>query len=351
MIVKVPCLRVPKTFAEKAIRTASNLGIFDRKLKIRREDDTILIPLTRRPSESELMSMFKGAQLLEEKFEAVKARPRTLIEALEDKLSPHLLSMLPTSFDIIGDIAVVEIPPELERYGTMVGEAILAMHKNVCTVLAKSSAISGPYRIREFRVVAGEDKRETLHREHGLAYRLDVSRIYFSPRLSFERERVANQVKDGEVILDMFAGAGPFSILIAKKHLVKVYAVDLNPVAVQYLRENIRLNGVQERVVALEGDVRAVMGEAFTNFFDRVIMDFPVESIKYIDVACRVLKKGGIIHYYQFAAEPDPIEKAKEAFSEAVARSQRKVKEILSARLVRATAPHEWQVAIDARLS
>jgi len=271
---------------------------------------------------------------------------------LEDKLPPHLLASLPHAIDFVGDIAILEIPPELETHKKIIGEAIMKTHKRVGTVLAKSSAIEGVYRLREFEVIAGVGKTETVHREHGCVYHVDLTKAYFSPRLSHEHDRVASLVREGETVVDMFAGVGPFSILIAKKHEnVRVYAIDVNPDAVNFLRRNIVMNHVEKKVVPILGDTRQVVTESFMGIADRVIMNLPERAIEYVDVACEAIRSGGgIMHYYEFTSAPNPLETAKVRLIEAMKRTNREVKEVLLARIVRATAPFTWQVVVDAEI-
>ena len=149
-----------------------------------------------------------------------------------------MLAKVPQAFDIIGDIVVIDIPPQLKAYQNLIGEAILQTQKNVTTVLAKASDISGVFRVRDYDFIAGEHKTQTIHREFGCQYHVDIAKAYFSPRLSHEHERVAAQVQEGEAVVDLFAGVGPFSVLIGKRNpAAKVYAVDLNPDAVELLKD------------------------------------------------------------------------------------------------------------------
>lgn len=350
---EAPCIKVQSGSAEKAIVATSRLGLYNRDLKVQQVIEHVLIPLNRPPSRQDLEDLKKNIQEFEVStfnFVSREKRPQSLIEVLEGDLPPHLIASLPKSLDIIGEVAVVEVPPELEGHEKLIGEAILTIHKNVRVVLAKSGAISGPYRVRAFEVIAGKGGTETTYHEHGCAYRLDVAKVYFSPRLAYEHDRVSSQVKENEVVLDMFAGVGPFSILIAKSHRrIKVYSIDINPVAIQYLKQNLTLNKVQNRVTPLQGDARNLVKEQLTGTVDRVIMNLPAEAIAYVDVACEALRpEGGIIHYYEIVAEPDPLEKAEEKFSEAVSKAGREIERFLPGRRVKPTAPHEWQVAIDA---
>ena len=269
---------------------------------------------------------------------------------LEDKLPPHLLASLPRAIDFVGEIAVIEILPELERYKGMIGGAIMQVHKQVHTVLAKSSAVEGLYRLRAFEVIAGVGETETIHNEYGCAYHVDMAKAYFSPRLSHEHDRVASKVKEGETIVDMFAGVGPFSVLIAKRHEdVRVFAIDVNPDAIHLLKRNLNENRVEQKVTPILGDADQIIEERLSGVADRVIMNLPERAIEYVDSACEALKReGGIVHCYDFTNTPNPLENARVRLIEAVEKTDRSIRKVLLARKVRAIAPYAWQVVVDA---
>jgi tRNA (guanine37-N1)-methyltransferase len=181
---------------------------------------------------------------------------------------------------------------------------------------------------------------------------LDVAKAYFSPRLSYEHNRVASLVKQGETVIDLFAGVGPFAIQIAKTHEdVKVYAIDVNPDAVEFLKRNIRLNRVEGKVHPILADAKKVVEERFAGVADRVIMNLPEKAIEFVEAACKALKPdGGIVHFYSFVSADVSLENVKLHFIEAVEKCGRKVEKIFFSRLVRATAPYEWQAVIDAKI-
>jgi len=353
--IKAPCLKVSKALGEKALRLAKKLAVLNCELKVQHVGENLYIPLVKEPTTTqteEIRSALPKGKISVYTFPVHKKHIATLIEALEDKLPPHIIASLPRSMDFVGEIAIVEVPPELESYKEALGEVVLETHKQVHTVLAKSGVVEGVYRTREFEVLAGEEKTETVYREHGCTYHLDLAKVYFSPRLSNEHNRVASQVKEGETIIDMFAGIGPFSILTAKKvRNVQVYATDVNPDAVSYLRRNIVVNRVQAKVTPILGDARQIIKERLTGIADRVIMNLPEKAIEYVDVACEALKpEGGIIHYYEFSRAPKPLKTAQSQLIEAIRETPREVKKILSARTVREVAPFTWQVAVDAEI-
>ncbi|MFQ5758115.1 MAG: class I SAM-dependent methyltransferase family protein [Candidatus Bathyarchaeia archaeon] len=352
---ETPCLRVPKIFGERAIILLRNLSLLSQELKIQQAGDYLYIPLIKKPPSADIKELKKGLpefELSTYKFPERAKRPLSLLDVLEDELPPHLLATLPHAIDFVGEIAVLEIPPELERHKGMIGEAIMKVHKQVHTVLAKSGAVEGIYRLREFEVIAGAGKTETIHREYGCAYHVDLAKAYFSPRLSHEHDRVASQVEEGETIVDMFAGVGPFSVLIAKRHeTVQVYAIDVNPSAIHLLKRNLKRNRVEQKVTPILGDAKQIITERLTGVADRVIMNLPERAIEYVDVACEAVKpEGGVIHFYDFTDAPNPLETARVRLIEAVEKTSRSIKEIPLARKVRAIAPYAWQVVVDAEI-
>jgi len=348
-------LRIPKYQGEKGLALVKKMNILNREFRVQREQGYLYIPLRREPLATELNQLrmdLTGFEVCAHPFlERVEPQPE-LADLLGDRLPPHALASLPHAIDFIGEIAVVEIAPKLESYKRIIGEAILMMHKRVRTALAKSGAVSGEYRLREFEVIAGAEKTQTVHREHGCVFHVDLARAYFSPRLSHEHLRVASQVREDETVLDMFAGVGPFSILVAKRReKIRVYAVDVNPDAFRYLKKNVAANRVEAKVTPILGDVRAVVEERLRGRVDRVMMNLPEKAIEYVDVACEALRpEGGVMHFYEFSTEPNPLETVKTRLAEAVKRAGCEASRFLSARVVRETAPYTYQVVVDAQV-
>ena len=350
------CIKVPKKQSEEVLAFANDLGVFDKSLLIQRDQESICIPLTRQLEGNELAIL--KTRVPEYRLETLifvqkMSTAGTVMQALEGKMPSHLLTSLPQALDVVGDIAIVEIPPDLKSYQNLIGESILKIHKNVKTVLAKAGSISGVFRLREFTFIAGEKKTQTIHREFGCQFHVDVAKAYFSPRLSHEHMRVASLVQAGETVVDLFAGVGPFSVLISKRQLsVRVYAVDINPEALELLKANVRVNRVENRVFPILADARQITSKELSGLSDRVIMNLPETSIGFVDAACRAIKLGGgIIHFYAFVRSPDSIEKQEKRFFEAVEKAGRKCEQILCAKNVRETAPFEFQVVLDAKIA
>lgn len=284
----------------------------------------------------------EGFEIVETEFEPAERRPHSYREVVE--VPEELKPLLPSSFDVIGDIAIIELPEGLMEYGKAIGEAILKVHRHIRAVFAKGGKVSGEYRVRELVHLAGEERTETLHRENGIRLRLDVSRVYFSPRLATERMRIFRKSRPGEVVFDMFAGVGPYSILLAKKAEL-VFACDINPWAVRYLEENVRLNRANN-VVPILGDVRKVAGRVEA---DRVVMNLPKFADRFLREAMLSVRNGGIVHYYGFGPEEDLFSEH-EGKIKAVAGELGFGVEILERRKVRPYAPRQFNIAVDFRV-
>jgi len=349
-----PCLKVPKSEGEKTIALAAKLGIMNKALIIRRDEAFLCIPLTGQPDEATLekLNQIPNLHLSNGDFQEKAKTEKTLTEALSNQLPPNLLAILPHSLDVIGDIAIIDIPPELKAHEALIGQAILKTQKNVKTVLAKAGDISGTFRVRDYTFIAGENKTTTIHREYGCQYHVDVAKAYFSPRLSTEHQRVASLVKSGETVVDLFAGVGPFSVIIAKTCKdVKVYAVDLNPEAVRLLEENVRFNRVEGRVYPVLADAREIAQTKLKGAADRVIMNLPETAIGFVDATCQAIKPtGGTVHFYAFVRQPDTIEDVKQQFSYLVEKNGRVLETFLCAKSIRETAPFESQIVLDAKI-
>lgn len=284
------CLVVPRKKAEPVRRRLIEKGILRRNLQIKSDAKNVYLPVSQR---IDLGYPIESADFKESEDQV--SDYRLLVDIPEE-----LRSKLPASFDTIGSIAVVKMEDEVTPYAAQIGEAILATQKAIKTVCVDSGVVN-EFRTRAVKIVAGDKNTETLHKEYGLTFKVDVARAFFSPRLATERQVVAKQVKPGDVVIDMFAGIGPFSIIIARTSSPKVvYAIDLNPDAVELLKENIELN----KAIA----VRPILGDARKEISslekaDHVIMNLPHDARNYIQEAIGALKNGGIIHYYEIMAE------------------------------------------------
>ncbi|MBI4145028.1 class I SAM-dependent methyltransferase family protein [Candidatus Woesearchaeota archaeon] len=251
-------------------------------------------------------------------------------------------------FDSIGDIAILEIPRELAKRELKIAQAFRKQHPYFRVVAKKLGQHRGPYRIQRIKVLTGERRTWTLHRESGLALKVDMNTAYFSPRLSSERLRIASLVKPGERVLVLFSGVGPYMLVVAKRSKAEeVVGVELNPAAHRFALENIALNGLQDRARAIEADAKRWCLRTRERF-DRIIMPLPMTASAFLPAALRVAKKGATVHFYQFAHE-DAFQFAANTALDVCERLKRSCS-IIRIVKVGQQSPHVYRVSVDFRV-
>ena len=273
-----------------------------------------------------------------------------LKKALEGVLSTSESEEIISAFDQIGDIIIVRIPDSLLSKKDIIGQTLLKEVKIVKSVFYQASAVEGDFRTRDLEILAGEDKTETEYKEFGCRFIVDVENAFFSPRLSTERERIANLIQNGEVVNNMFGGVGTFSILAAKKKRCTVYSLDINPTASELCERNIRLNKLKGKVISINGDASETIRKQLNDKSDRTLMLLPERSDEFLDDAIKTTKDGGIIHYYAHVHADKKSEAGKiseEHYSEVTTVKS----EILGSKIVRAVGPRYYQTVVDVRIS
>ncbi len=273
-----------------------------------------------------------------------------LKKALESILSPQESEDLISAFDQIGDIIIVRIPDSLLSKKKLIGETLLNEVKIVRSVFYQASPVEGDFRTRNLEILAGEDKTETEYKEFGCRFRVDVANAFFSPRLSTERERIANLIEDGETMVNMFAGVGMFSIMAAKKKKCTVYSLDINPVASRLCEKNIELNKLAGKVISINGDTSKIIEERLENKSDRTLMLLPERSDEFLESAIKTTKDGGIIHYYSHIHADKKSDAGKLSEKHYLEVSPVKSK-ILTSKIVRPVGPRYYQTVVDVRIS
>ncbi len=252
--------------------------------------------------------------------------------------------------EVVGDIAIIRKPPDIDiEVLRPLGEAILERLPYVKSVWVAVTPISGTYRVRDYVHIAGEPRSTTIYKEHGCLFKVDIRRVYISPALNYEHIRIAKLVRNGEFIINMFAGAGLFSIIIAKyARPRKVISIDINPYAYGLMVDNVRLNKVEGIVEPVLGDA----GEVVVNYegmADRILMPLPELAFKYYPKALIALRDQGYIHVYEFVS----TEKKRDALTIATRRYEELSSSLNArckaefARVVRSVGPRYYQVVLD----
>ena len=330
------CVKVPLNQLNDTRIKLMDIGEMNMEYKIKAEEEFGYIPIN---------NDIDGYEIVDVELDAIKQHPKNFAELLKDELTEDEIEALRTSFDTIGEIVILEIPDNLEDKKQIIGDAALEFTKRR-SIYMKRSAIKGTTRVRDLEFLSGIDDSVTIHKEHGARLKLDVREMYFSPRLATERKRVMESVEDGEKILDMFCGIGPFPIVIARNKNVNITAVDINELAIKYLNENIRMNKLKGTIKTYAGDI-AEVSTSFKTKFDRIIMNLPGLAYTFLDLAVDLIEEEGIINYYEFS---DSYEQGIERLEKACLKKNKNV-EIINTRKVKSTSPGEWHVAIDGKVT
>lgn len=364
-------IKLKKKEAQQFIKSIKNkfknVQFINQKYKILYENDHILFPLVEDQALidklTDFIKMAFNFKVISKKgLPNLNYKHRSLYEALKKIIPEKHFDSIPQSYDIIGDIAIVEFSgtslinhTEYNTYKEIIAKAIINVNKNVKSVFEKKSEIEGTYRLRKLALLAGENKSETIHKENNCFFKLDVKQTYFSPRLVFERRRISTlNIKENEVIVDMFAGVGPFSIQIAKLNNVKIYAFDVNFRAYQYLKKNVEINKLKGEIIPYNINVKKLIdldnfiGRKLNNNTDRIIMNLPESTIDFLNIACHLMKKsGGILHFYHFSKKPNPIDKTKETFKTELVKLNWTVEKTLNSKIVKSYSPKEDLIVLD----
>ena len=325
----VPCVAVSRESGETVRGRLADAGLLDGDYEIAVDGDIIYIPV-RNPAG--VPSEF--ADRIVERDAAVRDCPQTPADILGYE----------PSLERLGDIVIVD--EDDDERAREIADAVMASDVPCETVLNRASPIEGKLRVRRWDVLAGNGT-ETIHREYGHEFVLDVAEVYFSPRLATERHRVIERVTADESVIDMFAGVGPYAVPMATREAL-VVACDLNETAIEYLRENAERNGVADRVTAIAGDVRELEA-SHANTADRLVMNLPHSADEFLETAVALAGDDCVIHYYDIQHEDDPFGPGIRALREAAGDEYTVAVE--TERVVKSYAPHEYNICLDVRLT
>lgn len=284
-----------------------------------------------------------------QKFKAPELR--LLSKSARDVLDAGRLARLQKGVDIVGDIAILKLSDELQDESYRIAESLLGVAPHLKVVLRQVGPVESQFRTRKLEWLAGEHRTETVHEEFGCQYRVDLSAAYFSPRLSYERKRIADLVSPGECAVNFFAGVGSFSIMIARHaRPSRIYSLDLNPLAVRYHVLNNVLNGVREMIDVICGDANRIVSSSLTGCADRVLLPLPDLALDSLATAKSALKNGqGVVHCYAFVESYHRSEAGDKALQELSPMLERieAMREKTKVRVVRSVGPCRCQVCLD----
>jgi tRNA (guanine37-N1)-methyltransferase len=256
------------------------------------------------------------------------------------------------AYDNFGNIILVKFPENLNlKDKKKFAERILREQKSVKTVLEKNERIKGRLRKLSTNYIAGEKTKEVLYRENDCVFRFNMDETYFSPRLSNERKEIASKIKRGDMVLVMFAGVAPFSIVIAKKSKAKmIFSNEINREANKYAELNINLNKVKDRIKLVPGDAKKLPEKLCKTKgrFDVIVMPRPQLKDTFLEGAFALSKKGTRIYYYDFC-KIDAVNSIVEKIKEEAKKAGKKIK-IIRTKKAGEIAPYKIRLRVDFRV-
>jgi len=299
--MELDCVRVAAKDAESVRKRLFDLQLLAKGYKIIRDKDGfIYFPVVEAAKIPATLKVTTTRKAFEQHSTQATGSVKDALSA-RHALSDSDVAKVIRSYDCVGDIAIAEIPDELVSKQAVIAKAIMAQNGHIKVVCRKDSPMLGKYRVRKLSIIAGEKRTTTTYRESGCSFAFDVAKVYFSVRLSHERLRIASLAKPKEKTLALFAGVGPFPIVIAKrKPKAEIVGIELNPVAVKSFQKNILLNKTAN-VVAIKGDVNKIVPKDYRGWADRIIMPLPHSAGDFLEAACAGANpKGCTIHFYGF---------------------------------------------------
>ncbi|MCK5772366.1 MAG: class I SAM-dependent methyltransferase family protein [Thermoplasmata archaeon] len=331
---------MPKEMGELVRRKMIENDLLSIGMRIISDKYHIMIPIKEGVDHSDLLVLRKTFEIIDMDVDFLDQRPKSYKELID--IDHSLKKLLPSSYDILGDVCIIKLNRKLIPYREKIASSIIEVNKNI-TKVAIDNGVKGEFRVRDLDVIIGSDDLETMHLENNLRFKLDPSKVYFSPRLATERMRIATIVKN-ERVLDMFSGVGPFSLNIARHGTPReVIGIDINPSCHYYFKMNISLNGLDDNVTALMGDSSDIVPSLDRQ--DRVIMNLPHSSMEFISIALDVLHTGGYIHLYSVMDRSSILDTVDRIIDSG--RSSGKKLEIIGSRDVHNYSPTQSMIALD----
>lgn len=273
-----------------------------------------------------------------------------LKEQLKSELSEEELSLLPRGFQTLGKVVILKLNPKLLEKKEIIGKTCLEMFPKIKSIYINKGKIVGPYREPEkIEFIAGEDNPIVEHKEHDVIYRFNMTKIMFSKGNLNERKYLASIVQSGEIVVDMFAGIGYFSLPIAKHCSVKkIYSIELNPESYKFFVENIKINHLEDKIVPINGDCKVEVIKLSESGIkaNRVIMGVFPAPIEYVSKALTLVNNNGTVFHYEGVAEKNKYIDLFEEFNEIVQRESYSCK-LKSHRFVKSYGPNLYHIVLD----
>ncbi len=290
------CIRIDKKEGVKAISLLKKHNLLIQNLKIKKEKNTLIIPVKDAEKASLVLS---ENRIKNEKCHSSFEEKTKKIEEIVDEVLRNG-GIWRSSYHQVGDIIIFNAKTEEEvKKLEITAKKLLEYFPYFKAAYAKIKTI-GEHRTPQLVYLAGEKRTTTIVKEHGIRFFVDVKNAYYNPRFSEEHHRIASTVKDGENILDMFTGVGGFCLHIATSKKTTIYCNDINPKAIALLHKSIFLNKkkIISNIYIINTDAKNLKEVLYEIKFDRIIMNNPTQSLEFLPIALNIAKQNSIIHFY-----------------------------------------------------
>lgn len=321
----VRVLRLKKAFAQSAKEFLKEKGWLAASIAVGKSAQRyVLLPLNEKADAELLKKKFAPASIEHRNLKPLPPMPGNLKHLLKHLIPEKKIDDLIRSYDVVGDICILEIPKDLEKFELTIGHSIKRAFPNIKVVTKKLGGRTEVERVMPLKIITGEKRFATTYKEHGVTMKVDLSKVYFSPRASAERLRLAQLVKRDEKVLVMFSGVCPYPLVIAKfQPNCHIWAIELNKESHKLAEENIRINRVGHIITAMQGDVRDVLPK-IEERYDRIMMPFPAENWNFLELALKYAAVNSMIHFIAFVNE-SKLDEAKERILEIAKKANKKV--------------------------
>jgi tRNA (guanine37-N1)-methyltransferase len=345
IILNIKYIEINKNKAQETIQDLKEKELYNSKYKILRDDEFVLIPIN---ENNDLNS--DNYNLVEKEGFEQKQKQKKFKDILFDKNIPsNIIKDINSAYDIVGDIIIIGVEDSTKEYFSEIGKSLIKLHPHVKTVLRKTGEHHGVFRTQDMEHIYGVNKKETIIKENNCKIKIDVEKVFCSTRLSFERTRIVELVKESEKVAVFFAGAGPFALAIAKnKYPNEVIGIELNELAVKYFDENIKLNKLEGQIKAICGDVKEVSKD-YKDYFNRIVMPLPKAADLFLEDAIYSIVNNGIIHIYRFVNKDNPYEEINNILNKKAEENKVKL-EIINKRIIRSYSPSIVEIVLDIKV-
>ncbi len=345
---KVLCCKIPTKNGELIRKILLEHNLLNKEYKLKKEGEYLYLPLNINNTNKlscNILSILKkncnnNIEFIEKNlFKNTKNNKLNFREYLISNFKKHINSNnISLSYDVIGHIVILQISDNINKeIKQLIGKKALELIPSIKSVYNRKSEVLGEYRVRELELIGGEDNPLTIYKENNYKLLVNVKEVYFSPRLGWERKRIMEKINENDVVVDMFCGVGPF--VICCKKAKKIYAVDINPKAIELLKENLKLNKIENKVVIFNEDINKISVKG-----NKVIMNLPKFSHLFIEKALDIIENNGIIYYYCVG----------EDYNQCIELFKSKCKynfEIMEKRIVKSYSPRKKIFVLDIKIN